>query len=333
MKKIITCASYGGTGSSAVTDLMKEFNNVKSLGEFEFSIAHDLDGISDLQHYLVDDWNRIKHDEAIYRFTKLIERNSKQYNKYFKDKFDSIARDYIDNLIIDRWNGYLYNHRFRKSSLYSFINYSIPDKIQRFIIKLDKFSKYERIPILKKSNINFSYPKERFYEYTKLFYRRLFNEVTTDISEEYIALDQLVPSSNIERYINYFDNIKIIIVDRDPRDLYILNKIFWKEGWIPCDNVETFIVWFKTLRESRNKELLLKQVKFIQFENLIFDYEKSIDEIIRWIGMEKSNHIRRKQFFNPEESIKNVELWKRYNNYHEDIMIIEKELKNFCYYR
>lgn len=48
MKNIITCASYGGTGSSAITDLMKEFNNVKSLGEFEFSIAHDLDGISDL---------------------------------------------------------------------------------------------------------------------------------------------------------------------------------------------------------------------------------------------------------------------------------------------
>ena len=34
--KIITCTGYGGTGSSAITDLLKEFQNVYSYGDVEF---------------------------------------------------------------------------------------------------------------------------------------------------------------------------------------------------------------------------------------------------------------------------------------------------------
>ena len=52
--KYITCTGFGGTGSSVISDLMKEFDNVKSCGsDFEMSIAFATDGISDLQHYIV----------------------------------------------------------------------------------------------------------------------------------------------------------------------------------------------------------------------------------------------------------------------------------------
>ena len=37
--KIITCTGYGATGSSVITDLLKEFKTVHSLGDFEFSIS------------------------------------------------------------------------------------------------------------------------------------------------------------------------------------------------------------------------------------------------------------------------------------------------------
>ena len=45
--KVITCASYYGCGSSAVTDLISEFSGVESLGDYEFRFLHDIDGISD----------------------------------------------------------------------------------------------------------------------------------------------------------------------------------------------------------------------------------------------------------------------------------------------
>lgn len=89
MHKIITCTGFGGTGSSAISDLFKEFDNVKSCGNFEFSLAHEVDGISDLQHAIVDDFHRNKTTEAIYRFQKLIKFkfcNKKTKSKQVKTK-------------------------------------------------------------------------------------------------------------------------------------------------------------------------------------------------------------------------------------------------------
>ena len=51
--RVITCASYYGTGSSAVTDYVTEFSTVKSLGDSEIRILHDMDGVSDLQLSLI----------------------------------------------------------------------------------------------------------------------------------------------------------------------------------------------------------------------------------------------------------------------------------------
>lgn len=56
--RVITCASYYGTGSSAVTDYVTEFSTVKSLGDSEIRILHDMDGVSDLQYHLTENHNR-----------------------------------------------------------------------------------------------------------------------------------------------------------------------------------------------------------------------------------------------------------------------------------
>ena len=49
MKKV-TCISYHGTGSGAVDDLLKEFDNFASgPSEFEFRLLHDPDGISEYE--------------------------------------------------------------------------------------------------------------------------------------------------------------------------------------------------------------------------------------------------------------------------------------------
>ena len=51
--KIISCASYYGSGSSAITDLISEYNSVFSLSTEEFSFVQDPDGISDLEYNLL----------------------------------------------------------------------------------------------------------------------------------------------------------------------------------------------------------------------------------------------------------------------------------------
>ena len=51
----------------------------------------------------------------------------------------------------------------------------------------------------------------------------------------YLMVDQIVPPSNIQRFVRYFKDIKVIVVDRDPRDLYILAKYVWKDPVVPCE--------------------------------------------------------------------------------------------------
>ena len=48
--KVISCASYHGTGSSAITDFLGEFDNVCSMTNYEFRFVQDPDGISDLEY-------------------------------------------------------------------------------------------------------------------------------------------------------------------------------------------------------------------------------------------------------------------------------------------
>ena len=59
--------------------------------------------------------------------------------------------------------------------------------------------------------------------------------------DEYLLFDQLFPSNVNEEYLEYFDFEKVILVDRDPADLYFMNKVFWGSGYIPSEDVKTFI--------------------------------------------------------------------------------------------
>ena len=65
---LVTCAGFGGSGSSAITDILKEFKEIKSLGDFEFTVAHELDWLSDLEYYIVDNKHSLNVDAGIYRF-------------------------------------------------------------------------------------------------------------------------------------------------------------------------------------------------------------------------------------------------------------------------
>ena len=52
-----------------------------------------------------------------------------------------------------------------------------------------------------------------------------------------VMVDQLIPSSNIDRYTRYFDDIKVVVVERDPRDVWMCERYVWREGVIPSDSV------------------------------------------------------------------------------------------------
>lgn len=68
MKRLISCASYYGSGSSAIIDLIGEYKHVKSLTNYEFRFIQDIDGLMDLEYHLVQNPNRHNSGHALKRF-------------------------------------------------------------------------------------------------------------------------------------------------------------------------------------------------------------------------------------------------------------------------
>lgn len=325
--KIITCASYGGSGSSIITDLLKEFSTCKSLGDFEFTFLHYPDGVSDLEDRVVRNKHRLSSGYAIYKFQKKVNKLDRYYSKFFGKNFINLSNKFIKKIIETEWigNNELFSVReniFTKG-LKKILNYFFR------LIKGKKegtYYKYNKYPMYF-SNISL----ESFYKIVQDYMSNLLCTVDLEDKYEYLVFDQLVPSSNIKKYLNYFKNIKVIVVDRDPRDLYILNKEFWHEGWIPED-VDIFIKWFNITREydsldKNNGKEILK----IKFEDFIYNYDETLKRVIEFLNLKKENHIMPKKYFNNEISIKNTKLWLKHLKYKEDIQKIEKKLKGYCY--
>ncbi|MHD0317362.1 hypothetical protein [Fusobacterium sp. THCT1E2] len=320
--KIIATTGYGGTGSSAISDLLKEFNNCYSYGSFEFRFLQDPDGIMDLEYKLVENVNRLNNDTAIKRFKKYCKLISGSngwwcnYNNIFDGKFNYLTEKYIKNLINFSWQGSWHQDEVSGENKITY-----KSKIYK-IMKILKIKKY----LEKNEKMYFSMPKEKFYSYTKEYLKELF-QILNKENKEYLVLDQLIPALNTKKYTKYFDNIKIIIVDRDPRDLFVLNKEVWKEGWIPT-NIETYIQWYKLLRENKEYH---ENILYLKFEDLVYKYEDTLKEIMNFLNENKENHINKMKFFNFQISKNNTQVFLNINKYKKEIEEIERRLAKYCY--
>lgn len=333
--QIITCTGFGGTGSSVVSDLLKEFDNVKSCGaDFEMTLAFDIDGISDLQHYIVDDFERNKTGEAIYRFERHINIIKKQYVNNLGRDFPKIIKEYLSELKMMEWNGYTLSHQYRYSKLGKWLLYTIPEKMQLIIRKcFSRDNGYEyTIYWKRKLPIALAAGEDLFFLATRKMYNRLLESYDRENAYDYLCFDQLVPAYNFQRYSKYFDNIKIILIDRDPRDLFLLNELYWKEEWIPSSNIDDYIKWFKLLRMQLNRDLeSCPNVLSLKFEDCIYHYDDTLSTIMSFIGLDGINHTKKNLYFNPAISIKNTRLWEKTNMYEKEIEIIKRGLSEYIY--
>lgn len=332
-KQIITSTGYGGTGSSAITDLLKEFDSGISMGDAEFWFLQDYDGVSDLEYYLIDGNHRSKVSMAISKFIKYIKTHSAFYNKFFGENFIKYSNEYINSLVDARFKKALSDYEVNNSflKLWYFKLYPIMQLGIKKILKQDTFEFSPKIRLIDKY---YSIPdKNRFYIETKKYTSKLFSLLDTDNKYKFIAIDQLVPSISTNRYFNYIDNLKVIVVDRDPRDLFLLNETHWNGASYICDttNVYEYINWYKTMREHRKIEEKNNNVVYIMIEELIYEYDKSLECLYRFLGLAKDEHINKRQYFNPDVSKNWTRLWEKYPEYKKEVEIIMEHLNEYCY--
>ena len=140
----------------------------------------------------------------------------------------------------------------------------------------------------------------------------------------------MVPPTNVSRYTRYFNDVKVIVVDRDPRDIYLLEKVRWQWGVIPVATPEEFVTWFKITRKNKDKDDASKVFR-LKFEDLVYNYEETKDKLISFVGVPKERHTRPRSIFNPDISIKNTNMKMKISGYEMDIKYIEEHLSEYLF--
>lgn len=332
--RILTCASYYGTGSSAITDLLSEYECCKSMSEYEFRFVQDPEGISDLEYNLVENHHRHNSGHALKRYKKKVDflaggRIIKKYEPFFYYHWKEYSYEYIDKLTEFAYKGYWHQDVIDKGQVFYFIK-RLYNKILQKTIWINQ--KDRSLNEMKNEVTLCSAPsEEQFLELTRTYIDKLFS-VANPEKKRNIIVDQIVPPSNIDRYLRYFNDIKVFVVDRDPRDIYLLEKYIWKGKVIPTENVELFCKWYKYTRKHRNKEEYdKKRVIFIQFEDLIYHYSDTVTRIEKWLGLDPRLHIDKMKYLNPDKSINNTRLWEKIKGIDDEIKQIESNLKDYLY--
>ena len=76
--------------------------------------------------------------------------------------------------------------------------------------------------------------------------------------------------------------------------------------------MDKFIQWQKALLKRWNRQkqnVSSNQILEIEFENLVLDYNKTIDKIFLFNGISHSSHAKKGIYFNPQVSRDNVFKW------------------------
>ena len=339
MNKVIVPTGYMGTGSSAITDLLSEFSGFDvSHGHFEYVFMHCPNGIFDLEDKLLVGNNAIRSDEALHSFYFTMKQlyNKKywwvgHYDVNISNNFLSITEQYIEDLIQYRPDFYWYHQE----------NTNLRMAVQLVFRKIVRLLSLHKINLKKpllydQMWISYIEPDE-FYEKTKKYLNRIFSEL--GLNNQNIVLDQLLLPFNLYRINNYFDdNIEVFIVDRDPRDMFLINKYIYpslnEQVPYPTDVYE-FCKCYRSLREmERNADANRLHIHRIHFEDLIYKYDVTVDRIRNVLISEDGSlpeHIDKKKYFNPDKSINNTQLFIGNAQYNDEEKVIEKYLSEYLY--
>ncbi len=333
--KIIAVDGFCWSGSGALVDLLSEFENVKLYSnqnifsgnytdvsktkgnEFKFFInKHSIFNLRD-----VFDKTNMEKDIAIKQFISYFYEKalSGESIDAFGGNFIKINIDFLENILdLDE---YTKNYMKNKEYPYTLFGKSVEEyKNCSFLYDKCKapyiFYKFKDISI------------NEFDFYISNYIYDFFNNIQ---SSNILVFDQMFSYSLKLDKMNYYihkNPIKEICVYRDPRDQYVA---WYKES--PNADIlkspQSFINFYKKFVIPKIK-LSSENRLCIKFEDLIFNYDKTVKKICDFINIETIEHIDKKQIFIPEISEKNIGI---HEDFHDQTIIeeIKRKLYDYCY--
>lgn len=336
--KVVSSIGNGFTGSTAITDLLKEYSSVGtcSVSSFELDFFYDIHGIFCLYTYLVKFRTPLAMIEATREYLRWAEKcancgTKMNYEKFFNNQFISLTEEYIDRL---GGHDYVLVDDFADLSVTQEYILRIISKIRALLYKFKAGDSYAQnhlkpLTLFSKKIKSYQYlvDEEKFVKETKWYFDQLIHAYT---KKEIANFHALIPMNMIDECVKYFDDIVIISTERDPRDVYLNKKYRWDTINNDSHDIKTFCKNYRWLRTIVN-EIKTDRIINIQFEDLVFHYDKTVSEIESFVGLNPKDHIDYKKYFIPEKAASNCKLAAAYVEEKENIAFIERELSEWIY--
>ena len=325
----VAVSGYGKSGSGACVDILKEFEYIGGLDR-EFRIAKDPFGLIDLESSLVSNWEFVRHNTAIHNFIdycNMLGRNEGLFTKTGKGFSDLLDVNFLNET--NRYIESITDFKYFGDTLLQRYNLSVKELlIQRLRSKLK---------LANKKQMYFSKPsKDKFLSATNFYIRNLFDNFANKNNLKVIVLDQAIPPNNISKSILYFNNPKIIIVDRDPRDIYatmILEKRLLGADIANSDSFEKYLIWHKSIRQQSTSDInnpdLDGNILRLNFESFFVDYDNTLKRIKEFLSVDfyhKDKGLR----FSPDTMQEHVGIWRNFSDQYT-ISRIKEELIESCF--
>lgn len=328
----ISVASYMGSGSSAVTDLLSEYEMVCCPQEnFEYIFLHCPNGVFDLEDKLLRGNNALRSDEAIRSFRKAMAElygNGRWWFAGYETKltpsFMVLVDDFIESITECTFEGYWYQQE--KIS-----------RVQHVVNKCKQMAGVPRFDLFAERLV-VAYPEPNdFYRQASNFINKALEAKVRDSENDgkVLLIDQLFLPHNLHRLDYYFpdDSLKVVSVSRDPRDVYILNKYRWHPQGCPIpipEEPEAFCLYYSKMRKVE-QPYTGKQVLPLQFEDLVFHYEETTAKIEDFCAGLLGAHIDSRKRFDPNVSIANIGVFSSDEKFEEEAAYIAKRLPQYLY--
>lgn len=324
---IIGSCGYGATGSSVLTDLLKEYDDIQIYDSFEFTISYRVDGLEDLEYHLMKQYAKNSSgDYAIKRFLK----QAKCYKTPLINKpcngnlYYQLSEDFIKEIVQIEYKGVetadmLTGNIIRDIFAFASKKILMPKVIER-ITKKPSF-------IWPCRTLYYSISPENFYTAAKKYTHRIIEAMGADFSKP-ICLDQPFEGNNPEQSFAFFEDPYAVVIDRDPRDLFLAGKYSKDPNFkfTPKDDVQAFVIYYKNMRKKHKSN---ERILHLRFEDLIYEYDTSVAQLEEFLHL--GEHKRPRELFNPARSINNTQLIRLHPEDKENIEFIERELKEFLY--
>lgn len=327
--RYVDLTGYSFSGKSAAYDLLTAGAHFKKFGkEVEFDLIRSRGGIFDLYDSISLNWTLQRSSVAIRDFRRLthylgggsgwvdrVIRGGSRYDLHFPG-FSSIVQDYVKSLVIASWNGYW--------PFSDYAEHPVLMPFQKLRKKLGRVS--YRVDVARLEPSDFVSATREFTD--KLAAAALNGNAGAVVTSN--ALSPHAPQAGME----FFSDIRCIVVDRDPRDVYLsaLDSPDPKVGRAAIgESVFDFIKRYRMVREGVGGNH--PQVKRIFFEDLVCDFDDCRRELGDFLEVPVTALLPNASTgFHPEKSKHNVQMWldnKRYSMQRLSILEIESELQPY----